>query len=560
MSRIFELCNKIGRKWRREVDNLELAQDYFNVLLEYRSEDKEDAQDALLDFCHDLDNNMPFIIHSIEIEDANDFVNLHRDVMNVVAPFDFDTYCRFIEWNRPPEQQFYMPRRKQLLPAVLALQQLADGKLDLLTLSFPPGVGKTTLALFFLSWIGGREPNKPILSCSHSGSFLQGIYKELLRILDADGEYLFNSVFPQSPVTGTDAQNLRIDLDKRQRFETFQFTSVGAGNAGKCRCESLLYCDDLVEGLEQALSRDRMEKLWQTYITDLRQRKKGRCPELHIATRWSVHDVIGKLEAQYHSNPRAKFMKIPALNADDESNFDYKFGVGFSTAFYKEQREVMCNGGDEASWRALYMNEPFERDGQLYSMDELRRFFELPKDDNGEVLQPDMIISACDTKNKGADYCVMPVGYVYGEDIYIAYAICDNGKLEAVEERLAQTLVGSRCQLSCFESNTAGYKIAEGVQKRVNELGGKCSITTKYTTQNKDTKIVAESPFIKQHFLFYDDSCIPNKDYRMMLNMLTTYTTAGKNSHDDVPDAMAQLSIYFQSMFVSKITLFKRPF
>ena len=174
---------------------------------------------------------------------------------------------------------------------------------------------------------------------------------------------------------------------------------------GLYRAATLLYCDDLVSGIEVALSKERLDKLWETYTTDLRQRKIGdHCKELHIATRWSVHDVIGRLEREYIDSDRAKFIVIPALNENDESNFDYAYGVGFNTRFYHEQRNIM----DDVSWRALYMNEPIEREGLVYAQDELRRYFELPKED------PDAIIGICDTKDKGADYAFLPVAYVYG--------------------------------------------------------------------------------------------------------------------------------------------------
>ena len=45
-----------------------------------------------------------------------------------------------------------------------------------------------------------------------------------------------------------------------------------------------------------------------------------------------------------------------------------------------------------------------------------------------------------------------------------------------------------------------------------------------------------------------------------MMNMLTTYTVAGKNKHDDVPDGMAMFSEYAQSFDVAKVEVFKRPF
>ena len=111
---------------------------------------------------------------------------------------------------------------------------------------------------------------------------------------------MWHDVFPTVQVVKTNAQDMMIDLgtDKKRgkRFATLEFSSIGSGNAGKVRAENLLYCDDLVDGLESALSKERMDKLWNLYATDLRQRKIGDARELHIATRWSVHDVIGRLE------------------------------------------------------------------------------------------------------------------------------------------------------------------------------------------------------------------------------------------------------------------------
>lgn len=545
----------------------EATNDLLTALSKLKEVDEARARPYYLEFKNHFDKNMRFLIENLTQQELNKFVRLDRMVLNVAARFDLDSYFRFIEWERPAEQQFYMPRRSQFLKygVTQALQDLVDDKIDLLCLSLPPGVGKTTIAEMTLTFLAGRDPELPILTASHSGSFLDGVYRELLRMLDPEGEYLFNEVFPESPVVSTNAQNLRIDLQRGKRFETLQFTSIGAGNAGKLRCENLLYCDDLVSGIEEALSRDRMEKLWQQYVTDLRQRKKGHCRELHIATRWSVHDPIGKLNAEYRDNDRARFIAIPALDENDESNFDYKFGVGFDTKYYVEQRKIMSNSGDDASWRALFLNEPIEREGQLYHPDELRRYFELPTEvinDEEIVVRPDIIVAVVDTKEKGKDYCVMPIGYVYGSDVYIEDIICDNGRPEIVEEKLAQALVKHKVQLVDFESNSAGGKIAQAVQERVKELGGRTKVVTHFTRSNKETKILAESPWVKEHCLFKDASVLKAgaTDYILAERLLTSYSLLGRNPHDDVPDAFAQLSQYIQSFAGNKVTVFKRPF
>ena len=499
-----------------------------------------------------LSDELEVIIPQIDdLKIMLDLYALHRKVVFLAAPYSFHCYLLAVEWNRDPKKKFYPPRRMVLKQVVDALQELHDDKLDLLAISLPPGSGKTTLAIFYLTWLAGRHDDEPMLTGSHSNSFVRGVYDECLRILDPQGEYLWHEVFPTVQVSSTNAKDCRIDLGKRKRFETLEFTSIGTGNAGLYRASRLLYCDDLVSGIEVALSKERLDKLWETYTTDLRQRKIGdHCKELHIATRWSVHDVIGRLENDYGDSDRAKFIVIPALDENDESNFDYAYGVGFNTKFYHEQRNIM----EDASWKALYMNQPIEREGLLYSEDELRRYFELP---DGE---PDAIIAVCDTKDKGTDYCGMPIAYQYGRDFYIEKIICDNSNPEIVETRLVMALLEHKVHMSRFESNAAGGRVAQKVQEQVKAKGGRTKITTKYTTSNKETKIIVNSPWVKEHCLFKDNSVITDKEYRKALNYLCSYTMAGKNKNDDIPDAFAQLSEFAQSLEGSKVEVFKRPF
>ena len=484
-------------------------------------------------------------------EHAEQYRQLYKKTLLMAAPVDFDSYCQYLEFGREASKRFYLPRRKQLKPVAEALQELAEGKLDVLAISMPPGVGKTTLAIFFLTWLAGKEPDKPMLTGSHSNSFLRGVYDECLRIMGKEGEYLWHDVFPNIDIERTNAADLAIDIGTPKRFATLQFTSVGSGNAGKVRAEGLLYCDDLVSGIEQALSKERLDKLWEQYTTDLRQRKIGNCVELHIATRWSVHDVIGRIEQKYADSGRAKFIVMPALDENDESNFDYINGVGFSTGFYHDMRDTM----DDASWRALYMNQPIEREGLLYAEDELRRYFELPE---GE---PDGVISICDTKDKGKDYAFMPVAYIYGNDYYIGDCVCDNGLPDVVEPRIVNCLLANKVQMSRFEHNNAGGRIAKDIQETVKSKGGITKITTKFTTSNKETKIIMHSPWIKEHCLFMDKSMYKKKDdYGKMMEMLCSYTVAGKNKHDDVPDGMAMLAEYAQSFTRNKVEIFNRFF
>ena len=478
-----------------------------------------------------------------------EMVELYKRSLLLDAKYNFDCYCRYLEWNRPAKKKFYEPRRKQLKPIADAMQQLADGELDLLAVSLPPGTGKTTLSIFFLSWIGGKNPELSVLGGSHSNSLLHGIFDELLRVLDKDGEYLYNDVFPLAPVVGNSGKELRIDLQTQKRFETFEFSSIGSGNAGKVRCSRLLYCDDLIDGIETAMSRDRLDKLWQQYYTDLRQRKIGNCAELHVATRWSIWDPIGRLQQEYDGDKRAKFLVFPAMNKNDESNFDYPYSLGFTTEMYKQQREIM----DEPSWRALYMNEPIEREGRLYDPEELRYYFALPD------VEPDSILAICDTKEQGDDYLAMPIFYQYGQDYYLEQWVCDNGKVEILMEKVVRALIDRKVRLCRIESNRGGTLFAADVQKRLRELGGITTITTKWTQTNKEARIQTNSGWVKTHVLFRDNT-VQNKEYRLAMNQLIGYTMAGKNKHDDVPDVLAMFVDMIASSDVNTAVVMRRPF
>ena len=463
----------------------------------------------------------------------------------------FDSYCIYLEWNRAPEKKFYQPRRKVLKTVANALQDLADDRLDLLAISMPPGCGKTALAIFYLTWLGGRSPDEPMLTGSHSNSFVRGVYDECLRIFDKDGEYLWNDVFPDVTVSNTNAKDCRIDLGKRKRFETLEFTSIGTGNAGLYRASTLLYCDDLVSGIEVALSKPRLDKLWETYTTDLRQRKIGnKCKELHIATRWSVHDVIGRLEQNYGDSDRNRFIIMPAMNEKDESNFDYDYGVGYSTETLRKQREVM----DEMSWKALYMNQPVEREGLLFPADELRYFNGVLPD--GE---PDRKLMVMDIAWGGGDFTACPIAYVYGDAVFIPDLVFNNGDKTVTRPEVVGKIIQHKINVVRGEANNGGDEYCDVVDSQLRQQGYHCSVRSQRAPsgQSKLSRIIQYAPDIKR-FYFLDEKH-QSKEYKAFMEQVTMFTQLGKVPHDDAPDSLAQLADELYNG-ISKIEPVKRPF
>ena len=487
---------------------------------------------------------------------GGDALNLYYRTHLFDAPYNFDSFCLYIEKDREPKKRFYLPRRKQLLRCVQAIQDMEDGKLHTVGISLAPGVGKTTLAEFGLAWTMGRHPFLPNLVGSHNAAFLSGMYGEMLRIIDSRGEYRWSDVFPGLRVIATNAKDLMIGVGYQKsddmRFKTLQFGSLGSQLAGRVRAANWMYLDDAVDGIETAMNADRLDKLWQTVYTDFFQRSIGdQVKRLMIGTRWAIRDPLGRMEDYYENDPGALFIREPVLDENDESRFDYPYGLGYTTEFLHTQRDLF----DEPSWLAIYQQVPIERYGQLYSPDELRRYFTLPEQ------EPDAILAICDTKEQGADYCVCPVFYQYGNDFYLDAIICDNGKVEVVQERVAQLLVDRKVRTCRIESNRGGTLFAQNVEKRVKEMGGLTSITTKWTQSSKDTRIQTNSAVAKAHILFKDESLYPkDREYREAMSQLCTYSMIGKNKHDDVPDALA-LFVDWQMSDRSNIArILKRPF
>lgn len=468
----------------------------------------------------------------------------------LTAKDNFDDYMIYIEWDREPGKKFWLPRRNILLPVVEAIQELLDDKLDLLTISLPPGTGKSTLKIFLLSFLCGKYPDIPNLDSGHSGMMTQSTYDGVLQIL-TDPEYLWKDVFYDAGRIITNAKELTIDVGKKHRFSTLTCRAIGASLTGATRCEGVLSADDLVSGFEEAVSKERLDKKWDTYNNDLKSRKKLKAKELHIATRWSVHDVIGRLERQYDGDPRVKFIVIPALNENGESNFNYEYGVGFDTKFFKD----MQDGLDEISFKALYMNQPIEREGLLYNKEDLRRFYELPEE------EPDAVLAICDTAEGGGDDTFMPIFAVYGNDHYCIDCICSNELPEITDNLCAEILYRYNVKICQFESNAAGGRTADKVEELLKKMGGKTHITKKRTTTNKETKIIVNSPFVKEYCLFKDEKVIEKgSQYKKMIENMCSYTFIGKNKHDDVPDGLAQYAIFVQNLSGNTATLVSRPF
>lgn len=452
-----------------------------------------------------------------------------------------DSFFRYIERKRNPKERFYMPRRKQFLKIGLvdALQGMIDDKYDILCISLIPGAGKTTIEKFFNAAIIGWYPKDFNLFYSHSGDITRMYYDGMYDIVTNADEYAWNEIFPNLSVTNTNAKMEQFNVGKYKPFPSVQCTSVGSKNAGKVRASKFLLVDDMIGGIEEAMNPMILDKLWNKYAVDARQRKiqdttGHNCKEIHIATRWSVHDVIGRIQNMYEGNPRVKVIAVPDIDpVTGESNFDYEFS-GFTKEFFEDQQLLM----DDISYRCLYKQEPIEREGLLFPDDRIRRYLNLP---HGE---PEIITAQCDTKGKGTDYFVLPVLLKYGDDYYCVDCVCDNtADYEIQYENAANVLVNNKVMECEFERNAGGDRVSVEVNKRVESKGWICNITDVPTETNKEARIFQRSNWILQHIIFKDSSLYtPKEPYGVMMSLLKRYSVSGKKQPDDVPDVFSNFA------------------
>lgn len=531
--------------------------------IEYGLQLTKRAKELIEDFCTAKTGGTIWDLekYAFDHKTTYELINKKYEVLLLEAQNKIvDSYFRYIEKKREPKDRFYMPRRKQLIKIGLvdALQGMIDDKYDILCVSLVPGAGKSTIEKFFHSAVAGWFPKDYSLFYSHSGDITRMYYDGVYDIVTNDDDYAWHDIFPNLSVTSTNAKMEQFNIGKYKPFPSVQCTSVGSKNAGKVRASKFLLVDDMIGGIEEALNPTILDKLWDKYAVDARQRKTqdtdGKpCKEIHIATRWSVHDVIGRIQNMYVGNPRVKTISVPDVDpVTGESNFDYEYG-GFTKEFFADQQLLM----DEISYRCLYKQEPIEREGLLFPDDKIRRYFNLP---HGE---PEIITAQCDTKGKGTDYFVMPILQKYGEDYYCVDCVCDNtADYEMQYENASNTLVNNQVQECEFERNAGGDRVAMEVNKRVENKGWICNITDVPTETNKEARIFQCSNWILQHIIFKDQSLYkPNEPYGVMVSLLKRYSVTGKKQLDDVPDVFSNFALRMtQGSRIAKVEAVHNPF
>ena len=394
---------------------------------------------------------------------------------------------------------------------------------------------------------------------SLGGAFVDGV-QEIIK----DPTYAFSEVFPYENIAHTDSEAHRLNLGRRKKYATLSGRGMEAGLNGMFDAKGWLILDDLHEGINEVLNQDLLAKKLKFFNNNVLSRQKQGCKILGIGTIWSLNDIFCTrhefLEAGLAApGTRFKIIKIPAMNEKDESNFDYDFGVGFSTAKYREIRARFENDGDMASWMAQYMQEPVEREGAVFIPDDMRYYnVILPSE------EPLKVVCACDVALGGDDYLSFPIAYVYEDgSVYIDDVVYDNSEKKFTKPQVVDKIIEHHVTSGYFEANQGGEGYKDEVNADLVSKGIKINLRSEYapTDKRKAQRIWDKAGSIREYY-FRDPSC-RNKQYRQFMTNLFSFNFKAnqKHKHQDAADSLASLAYFLEGTWANaKVEAAINPF
>lgn len=495
--------------------------------------------------------------YAMEHDMDYDIINSGYDVYRLESFAKFESYMLYMERDRWQQKRFYLPRRNTLRIAANDMQRLEDDELDVYGLSMPSRVGKSTICVMFLTWVGLRKPDSHNAMGGHSGQLAKRFFRGLSNIIEQP-EYRYGELFklwnPEFmnvvQAKSSDPAEFTINLGSPDEFATYTCRGIDGTWTGAVDVSSdgYLYVDDLVRDREHSLSPSRMENTFQEYQNKMLDRMNDGAKKILVGTLWSVIDPLERERKLNEGNPRALFRKIPALDENEQSNFQYKV-KGFSTQYYLDMRARL----DKAEWMAKFQQQPFVREGLTYPIEELKFFDGILPDGNCRT------VAHIDVAFGGGDSVSMPICKDFGENGYIVGWVHDSRSPGFTVPKVVDAIEKYFITLLWIEKNSGGQLYADKVMEEMAKRGvAHCKIIL-YSAPNrmsKEDKITGYSDFVKRKFHFLHtktrnieqdedlERYYADTDYRKALDEMTTWSAEAKGkTHDDAPDTISSMGM-----------------
>ena len=472
------------------------------------------------------------------------YIDWFYEVLLAAARYDLDSYLLYIERDRRRKDRFYEPRREKLLKLTETLMDVEYGDVQEVFLHTPPRIGKSQMITGYTSWHCAKDSEHSNLYVTHKedlgGAFVDGVIE-----IWTDPTYRFKDVFPETTIESTNAKSHKVNLDRKKKYATLSGKGLESGLNGEYDAYGLLILDDILEGVQDVLSEDVLKRKRTIYQNNVLSRAKEFCKIINIGTIWATNDIYMQRRDTLETKPEFKSRKfesiiIPALNENDESNFDYEYGVGYSTEAYKQKRAEFETNDDLAGWYSQYQQQPIDRKGAVFNPEHMNYYKVLPEE------KPLKIIAHGDTALGGGDYVSFPIVYVYENgDWYLEDVVFDNSEKHVTEPQIVSKIKKHVIKNAHFEANQGGEGYADDIKAKVKEdkeITWRVNISTDWapSTKRKAQRIWDCAEQIRH--IYYKEPSLRSEQYRKFMNNLFSFTlNMTKRQHDDAPDSLAGL-------------------
>ena len=494
-----------------------------------------------------------------ELSKQQELYKCMQEVYYYLARYLFEYYLPAMEFGIAPEKQFIAPRTSVLNKIAKEMSKFYH-RTDrpIMTLSMPQGTGKTEISKRFMSWAIGKNPELPNMMISYSANIAKDKFFNGIDALIKDDMGNYGKIFPKLREIYRSAETMSLDYtneeNRKKAHSEYTLYCVGFDGSitGRTRAHNILYADDLIKDIEEASNKDIMDKKWVEFTGTIKKRMQGRCKMLVVGTIFSINDPLSRLIQYYQENEpeRLIVIRIPGLDENDESNFNYKYGFAITTKMFHEDRDLM----DPVSFSCLIQQEPIEREGILFYENEFKKF-DLSKYEQKEGYV--RTVAFCDVAWGGEDYLSMPIvdEYEDGDCKLVDWYFINKADKTVTKPAIIQKIQQHKISRMCFEANNGGDEYADDIKRQLKEERVECYVESKKapTTMSKTDRILNHQAEIRGSRASKYRLVIPeresikgNKMFNEALNQVfkfnqSTAKNVRKRQHDDAPDSLAGL-------------------
>lgn len=421
------------------------------------------------------------------------------------------------------------------------LDKFINKEIKNLMIFMPPQNGKSELGTRRMpAKLLGERPNDNVAIVAYNHTYSSKFNRDVQRIIDTQ-EY--HELYPGTTLNSSNVVTVAGSyLRNSEEFEIVGkkggLVSVGIGGGLTGRRVDVGIIDDPYKDAQDAWSHNIREKIQDWYNTVFKTRLHKDSQQLIILTRWHEEDLAGyilKTESKEWDVVVLEAIKTNKTNVEGDNRNP-------GEALWPERHTLedlqKIKENNSVVFESLYQQNPTPKEGLLLNREELNWYSGNIKDKLGE---PDGIISKVDTADQGDDYLSHPIGYIYGDDVYIDDVNFTQEGVEVTEPLVAGKIIEHKIEKCDVESNNGGKGFKRNVENIVNESDHYCHITDTTTTKNKHTRILMKAGYVKKHFHFRED--MPEgSEYSEYIKQILQYPKNGKVKHDDAIDSTVGLA------------------